>query len=130
MLHLVARYRLVMRLSLFIAVLFQSLLPLPANAAMLSADASSPYHCGQMSPQLSQQLKDLELPSSLLKQLVPADPTSKCDLCLATLNDLPMPLQASASVAVAATAIAPKVATVNTPVDDFPARYSARAPPQ
>jgi hypothetical protein len=120
-----------LRLLLLCAALFQALLPMAAQAAMRSADVSSPYYCGQMSPQLSQQLRAMDLPAELLQQLLPASAMADgndCELCAAGLF----------AIANAAELEAPKFELFREqlalqavePRSTFFSRYSARAPPQ
>lgn len=102
---------------------------------MRSADVSSPYYCGQMSPQWSaqmlQQLRAMDLPAELLQQLLPASAmadSNDCELCAAGLF----------AIANAAELEAPKFQLLREqlalqavePHGTFFSRYSARAPPQ
>ena len=98
---------------------------------MRSADVSSPYYCGQMSPQLSQQLRAMDLPAELLQQLLPAgsmDAGGDCELCAAGLFAIANATNIE-SAAVQRFHEQPSLQTV-APYGAFLSRYSARAPPQ
>ena len=97
---------------------------------MRSADVSSPYYCGQMSPQLLQQLRKLDLPAELFAQVSPSQSMELCDACASTVFDTsPLPqLGLSTPLQRQADGYADGVSTNFFP--RFSAAFSARAPPQ
>lgn len=95
---------------------------------MVSADASSPYYCGQMSSQFAQQLRAMDLPPELVQQLLPDASTTDCEFCASGVFDL---AQLSGLAAVAVTpvsALAPSAGVAG--FGHTQNSYSARAPPQ
>ncbi len=95
---------------------------------MGTADASSPYYCGQMSPQFVQQLRAMDLPPELVQQLLPDASSTDCEFCASGVFALAQFASIGALSAEPVSARLPGVEAAG--FGYIQNSYSARAPPQ
>lgn len=117
------------RFCLVWVVLAQLLTPLTVSAAMHSATQGSPYYCGQLSAPVLSQLRTMDLPAELLRQVLPEQYAEHCHACvLAQPDDAVLPaLPAAVIPGVDADRVAalPALHALTTRQQSF----QARAPP-